>query len=161
MTDEEIKVIEYWKEELKSYKKEIEQRQNDEFKGYGTLEDIAKLKYSNLHIMLNLIEKQQAEIEKYKEMYATSIATKVNEAFKQEHKNNEDLEMLYKGCQIELEEKDKYISKLENKLMYALSPTTHELALTTQEQFKTIIRNNLEEDTYTIRRTLKEYWEDK
>ena len=65
MTYEERKVIEYWKEELKSYKKEIEQRQNDEFKGYGTAEDIAKLKYCNLHIILNLIEKQQAEIRQY------------------------------------------------------------------------------------------------
>lgn len=53
------------------------------------------------------------------------------------------------------------IEELENKLMYALSPTTHELALTTQEQFKTIIRENLEKDTYTIKRALKEYWEDK
>ena len=60
-----------------------------------------------------------------------------------------------------IEKKDKYINKLENKLMYALSPTTHELAITTQEQFKTIIRDNLEEDTYTIKRALKKCWEDK
>lgn len=64
MTEDERKTIEYWKEQLKSYKKEIEQRQNDEFKGYGTDEDIAKFNYCNIHIMLNLIEKQQAEIEK-------------------------------------------------------------------------------------------------
>lgn len=57
-----------------------------------------------------------------------------------------------------IEKKDEYIDKLENKLMYALSPTTHELAITTQEQFKTIIRDNLEEDTYTIKRALKEFW---
>lgn len=48
--------------------------------------------------------------------------------------------------------------KLENKLMYALSPTTHELSINTQEHFKAIIRDNLEEDTYTIKRVLKEYW---
>ena len=58
MTEEEKQAIEFWEEKLKSYKKEIEQRQNDEFKGYGTAEDIAKLKYCNLHIILNLIEKQ-------------------------------------------------------------------------------------------------------
>lgn len=63
MSDDELQVIEYWKEELKSYKKEIEQRQNDEFKGYGTSEDIAKLKYCNLHIILNLIEKQYKMID--------------------------------------------------------------------------------------------------
>lgn len=62
MTEEEKKAIEYWKEKLKSYKEEIKQRQNDEFKGYGTLEDVAKLKYCNLHTILNLIEKQQYRI---------------------------------------------------------------------------------------------------
>lgn len=62
MTEEEKKAIEYWKEKLKSYKEEIKQRQNDEFKGYGTLEDVAKLKYLNLHTILNLIEKQQYRI---------------------------------------------------------------------------------------------------
>lgn len=64
MTKEEKKAIEYWKAKLKDYKKEIIQRQNDEFKGYGTSEDIAKLKYCNLHTVLNLIQKQQEEIEK-------------------------------------------------------------------------------------------------
>lgn len=66
-----------------------------------------------------------------------------------------------KSIKKHIEKQNEYIEKLENKLMYALSPTTHELALTTQEQFKTIIRDNLEEDTYTIKRLLKEYWKDK
>ena len=57
-----------------------------------------------------------------------------------------------------IENQLEYINKLENKLMYALSPTTHELAITTQEHFKAIIRDNLENDTYTIRGALKEYW---
>lgn len=65
-----------------------------------------------IETVLNLIEKQQAEIEKYKEMYAVSVADRVNSAFKQEHKNNEDLEMLYKGFQIELEEKNKIIDRM-------------------------------------------------
>lgn len=63
MNEEEIKAIEYWKEKLKDYKKEIIERQNDEFKGYGTLEDIAKLNYCTLHTVLNLIEKQKYIIE--------------------------------------------------------------------------------------------------
>lgn len=96
----------------------------------GTDDYIFNKEYKATGIVLNLIERQQREkelhikleqqykkeyldtkeeIEKYKEMYATSIATRVNEAFKQEYKNNEDLEMLYKGCQIELEKKDKII----------------------------------------------------
>ena len=51
----------------------------------------------------------------------------------------------------------RYIDKLENKLMYALSPTNHELAVTTKRAFKDIIRANIDEDTYTIKQKLSEY----
>ncbi len=51
-----------------------------------------------------------------------------------------------------------YINKLETKLMYALSPTNHELALTTKVQFRDIIRKNIEEDTNTIKNELKKSW---
>ena len=54
----------------------------------------------------------------------------------------------------------KIAEKLETKLMFALSPTDHELALDTQSNFKRIIRENLESDTYTIRKELKKYWND-
>lgn len=57
-------------------------------------------------------KKLKEELDKYKEMYAVSVADRVNSAFKQEHKNNEDLEMLYKGFQIELEEKNKIIDRM-------------------------------------------------
>ena len=86
------------------------------FKREG-IENFVVTKKETVETVLNLIEKQQTEIKKYKEMYAVSVADRVNSAFKQEHKNNEDLEMLYKGCQIELEEKDKRISDLEFALM--------------------------------------------
>lgn len=46
----------------------------------------------------------------------------------------------------------------ENKLMFALSPTTGELALETQRNFKKIIAQNIDEDTYTIKKELKKYW---
>lgn len=51
-----------------------------------------------------------------------------------------------------------YIEKLENKLMYALSPTTHELSENTKKLFKNVIFENLDEDTYTIKQKLKKYW---
>lgn len=83
-------------------------------------------------------------------------ANRVHGQFTEEQfmKENQAIEQLIKGYK----KQEKYINKLENKLMYALSPTSHELALTTQEHFKTIIRDNLDEDTYTIKRALKEYW---
>lgn len=77
---------------------------------------------------------------------------------------NEEALKLFNTIMAILDERDrlkKENKKLEEKLMYALSPTSHELAITTQEHFKTIIKDNLEEDTYTIKRALKKYWEDK
>ena len=57
-----------------------------------------------------------------------------------------------------IKKQNKHINELENKLMYALSPTSHELAINTQENFKKIIRENINEDTYTIRKKLNDYW---
>ena len=54
---------------------------------------------------------------------------------------------------------EEYIEKLEEKLMYALSPTKHELSDNTKKMFKNIISNNINEDTYTIKKELKKYWE--
>lgn len=51
-----------------------------------------------------------------------------------------------------------YIKKLEEKVMYALGPTNHEFALETKRNFKKIIKKNIDEDTYTIKRELKKYW---
>ena len=51
-----------------------------------------------------------------------------------------------------------YVKRLESKLMYALSPTDHELSLNTKNHFIEIIRENMEEDTYTIKREMKKYW---
>lgn len=51
-----------------------------------------------------------------------------------------------------------YLDKLEEKLMYSLSPTKHELALNTKINFKKIIRDNINEDTHTIKQKLKKYW---
>lgn len=82
MTEEEKKAIEYWKERLKDYKKEIVERQNDEFKGYGTLEDIAKLNYCTLHTLLNLIQKQQEEIREAKE-HNRQLSIELGKRYKQ------------------------------------------------------------------------------
>lgn len=134
MTDEEKKVIQTYEKFLDGISK-----------NGGCTIDIDfqhKKEYEAMWKVLDLIERQQKEKE---------LHIKLEQQYKKE----------YLDAKEEIEKKDKYIYKLENKLMYALSPTTHELALTTQEQFKTIIRDNLEKDTYTIKRALKEYWEDK
>ena len=59
------------------------------------------------------------ELRKVKEMLFISIADRVNEAFKQKEQNEEDLEALYDGCQLEtmalkrqLKIKDKYLENM-------------------------------------------------
>ena len=59
-----------------------------------------------------------------------------------------------------LEQDERLIDKLEEKLMYALSPTNGELAIVTKQNLKKIIRQNIDQDTYTIKRELKKYWKD-
>ena len=57
------------------------------------------------------------------------------------------------------ENADEYINKLEEKLMYVLGPKNHEFAAETKINFKKIIIKNINEDTYTIKRELKKYWD--
>lgn len=55
----------------------------------------------------------------------------------------------------ELEEKnDKYLQKL----VYALTPTTHALDTDNNNAFKQIIADNIDLETCKIRRKLKEFW---
>ena len=82
------------------------------------------------------LEKKDKQIEQYQNMLATN-------------------DMLHV---IDCEKKDEWINKLETKLMYALTPIKYELAKRTQEEFKETIRENIDEDTYTIKRKLKENW---
>ena len=98
------------RQEIKKYEEEIEKVSSEFAIGKRQYEELID-DYDELN--LKNID-QQKEIDKYKEMYAVSVADRVNSAFKQRYKNAEDLEMLYKGCQIELEEKDKIINKLLN-----------------------------------------------
>lgn len=46
------------------------------------------------------------------------------------------------------------------KLVYALSPTTHELDTNNNNAFKEIIVENINLPTYEIKKKLKDYWED-
>lgn len=108
--------------------------------------------------VLNLIQTQQAEIDLLKDFkeIAESKVTDLNPIGLA--RTNQLLSRQCHKLQEESEKKDEWINKLETKLMYALTPTKHELAKRTQEEFKVIIRENIDEDTYTIKRKLKENW---
>lgn len=53
-----------------------------------------------------------------------------------------------------IELNDKYLQKL----VYALTPTTHELSTNNNNAFKKIIADNIDLETCKIRRKLKEFW---
>lgn len=67
----------------------------------------------------------------------------------------------WQEVRVKNKEQEKMIELYEEKLMFALSPTTHELAQDTKQNFKKIIRENINEDTYTIKKVLKAYWNKK
>lgn len=64
------------------------------------------------------------------------------------------IEQLETDKQKLIEINDKYLQKL----VYALTPTTHELSTDNNNAFKQIIADNIDLETCKIRRKLKEFW---
>lgn len=58
-----------------------------------------------------------------------------------------------------LEEKEKLNDKYLQKLVYALSPTTHALGDNYNNAFKKIIAENIDLETCKIKRELKDCWD--
>jgi len=58
-----------------------------------------------------------------------------------------------------LEEKEKLNDKYLQKLVYALSPTTHALGDSYNNAFKSIIADKIDLETCKIKRELKDCWE--
>ena len=65
-----------------------------------------------IETVLNLLEKKDEEIEKYKMMLAENCARTLNSNLKQKHKHEEDLEALHLGWKEEIEKKDKIIDEM-------------------------------------------------
>lgn len=62
-----------------------------------------------LETVLNMLKEKDKEIEELKQALARNIAKNFTSSMKESEKSKEDLEMLNKGWQIELERKDKII----------------------------------------------------
>ena len=127
MTEEEKKAIKWLELSLKVNYKELNQLQKDGIVGYGTMEDLKKGEICNKKFILELIEKQQKEIEKYKELLNSNIGVdlsyddyisketireKIEELipiikkYEQQRENDEDTDLTY-------EEVRKYACKVE------------------------------------------------
>ena len=62
-----------------------------------------------LETVLNMLKEKDKEIEELKQALARNIAKNFTSSMKESEKSKEDLEMLNRGWQIELERKDKII----------------------------------------------------
>ena len=65
-----------------------------------------------LETVLNMLKEKDKEIEELKQALARNIAKNFTSSIKESAKSKEDLEMLNKGWQIELEKKDKIIYEM-------------------------------------------------
>ena len=63
----------------------------------------------NIETVLNMLKEKDSEIERLEQTLTRNIARNVTASMKESAKSKEDLEMLNKGWQIELEKKDKQI----------------------------------------------------
>ena len=72
-------------------------------------DDELEEKYEALGDILNMLKEKDKEIEELKQALARNIAKNFTSSMKESEKSKEDLEMLNRGWQIELERKDKII----------------------------------------------------
>ena len=100
MTTEQKEAIKYLEHLRDEYRKSAKERkEKGEPIGYGTLEDLDKLNALEIDLVLDLIQEQEKEINKYLEI----IANKVIETAKDD---------LLTEKNIEIEKKDKIIDEL-------------------------------------------------
>lgn len=74
MTTEQKEAIKYLEHLRDEYRKSAKERkEKGEPIGYGTLEDLDKLNALEIDLVLDLIQEQEKEIEKYKKLYQKAL----------------------------------------------------------------------------------------
>ena len=128
MTKEQEEAIEYLKESVVIYK--------------NTIPKISKA----IETVLNMLKEKDKEIEELKQALARNIAKNFTSSMKESAKSKEDLEMLNKGWQIELEKKDKQINLIINAVYKRFkAELLLEYGFENEEQFKQYFERKSEE----------------
>ena len=128
MTKEQEEAIEYLKESVVIYK--------------NTIPKISQA----IETVLNMIKEKDKEIEELKQALARNIAKNFTSSMKESAKSKEDLEMLNKGWQIELEKKDKQINLIINAVYKRFkAELLLEYGFENEEQFKQYFERKSEE----------------
>ena len=90
-----------------------------------------------IETVLNMLKEKDKEIEELKQALARNIAKNFTSSMKESAKSKEDLEMLNKGWQIELEKKDKQINLIINAVYKRFkAELLLEYGFENEEQFK-------------------------
>ena len=93
--------------------------------------------FENIETVLNMLKEKDKEIEELKQTLARNIAKNFTSSMKESAKSKEDLEMLNKGWQIELEKKDKQINLIINAVYKRFkAELLLEYGFENEEQFK-------------------------
>ena len=96
--------------------------------------------------VLNMLKEKDKEIEELKQTLARNIAKNFTSSMKESAKSKEDLEMLNKGWQIELEKKDKQINLIINAVYKRFkAELLLEYGFENEEQFKQYFERKSEE----------------
>ena len=99
-----------------------------------------------LETVLNMLKEKDKEIEELKQALARNIAKNFTSSMKESAKSKEDLEMLNKGWQIELEKKDKQINLIINAVYKRFkAELLLEYGFENEEQFKQYFERKSEE----------------
>ena len=106
MTNEKREAIEYIKKRIKVCNENADVCDDNDFDEEATY--LREESYM-LETVLNMLKEKDSEIERLEQTLTRNIARNVTSSMKETAKAKEDLEMLNKGWQIELEKKDKQI----------------------------------------------------
>ena len=99
-----------------------------------------------IETVLNMLKEKDKEIEELKQTLARNIAKNFTSSMKESAKSKEDLEMLNKGWQIELEKKDKQINLIINAVYKRFkAELLLEYGFENEEQFKQYFERKSEE----------------
>lgn len=102
--------------------------------------------FENIETVLNMLKEKDKEIEELKQTLARNIAKNFTSSMKESAKSKEDLEMLNKGWQIELEKKDKQINLIINAVYKRFkAELLLEYGFENEEQFKQYFERKSEE----------------
>ena len=134
-------------EKLEYYlKNSAYKRENSDFFKNGGWEIVDLEIPKAIETVLNMLKEKDKEIEELKQALARNIAKNFTSSMKESAKSKEDLEMLNKGWQIELEKKDKQINLIINAVYKRFkAELLLEYGFENEEQFKQYFERKSEE----------------